>query len=552
MVNQYDLISVGGGLGGFVAALRAHELGLRPLILEKTNLLGGVAAYSGGSAWIPNTDIARAAGYDDTPQAAARYMDFLGDGKAVIDEQLRDAFLASGPEAIRFLTDIGVPFHVTDTPDSAFPNGDGSKRAGRVLGVIFNGIELGRYQAMLRRSPYYPRPGISHMELNAAGSFRQAVADAAAELDERTRNDRLTFGGGLMASLIHAALLERGIECRTRSRALRLLADEGRVVGVVFSREDGAEVTAHGAVMLATGSYGYAPFAAQLEGLPDFSEQAPPVGEGDALLLAGDVGAAVVRAGNGFCTIGFRSKRFHPGTRIPMHLPLIGSVGLPHGIVVNQKGRRFGDESQHGTFMSAFRGTGGYGGVRFENWPAFWICDDEFRREGHEIMGARDSWPGEDLVRSDTLAQLADALEIDRAGLESTVGRFNEFATTGHDLDFDRGAHAGFRPNRNEERLPNPSLGALTRPPFWGARVQILGAGMGSHGLRIDAKGRVLSWRGLPIEGLYATGNATAFTDHPFGYQDGLANARNITYAFIGATTAAATTERTATALTTR
>ena len=39
---------------------------------------------------------------------------------------------------------------------------------------------------------------------------------------------------------------------------------------------------------------------------------------------------------------------------------------------------------------------------------------------------------------------------------------------------------------------------------------------------------------------LYATGNATAYTDVPFGYQDGLANARNITYAFTGVTHAAA------------
>lgn len=538
--GEYDLISVGGGLGGFVAALRVQALGLRPLILEKTDLLGGVAAYSGGSVWIPNNHLAAAAGYEDSHDEAAAYLDFLGDSKAIHDASLRRAFLNAGPAAVRFLCEeIGIPFEVTGSCDSAYPDGAGSKPGGRTLEVSFDGVALGPYQRLLRRSPYYPSPGILLREIEeAGGSINAAVAATASQLHTRRKNDFLARGGGLMASLIHAALVERGIECKTNARVVELIIEDRTVAGVVVRKgDDGDTIRARGMVMLATGSYGYAPYAAELEGLPGFSEQAPPGVEGDGLVLGSQATAAVVRAGNGFCTVGFLSRRMHPGTSIPMHLPLIGSAAFPHSIIVNRAGVRFGDESAHGMFMVSFRETGNYGAIQFRNWPAFFICDDRFR--AYPIMGAGDEWPAEDLKSAMTIAGLAQELGIDEAGLDKTIKRFNLFAELGQDQDFGRGRSSALRSRRNDEDLPNQMLGALQVPPFWGARLQILGAGMGSHGLRIDSSGRVLDWREEPIQGLFATGNALAYTDVPFGYQDGLANARNITYAYLGANTVA-------------
>jgi hypothetical protein len=50
-MKEYDLIVVGGGSGGIGAALAAGRLGLRVLLLEKQNYLGGNAAQSGVSVW---------------------------------------------------------------------------------------------------------------------------------------------------------------------------------------------------------------------------------------------------------------------------------------------------------------------------------------------------------------------------------------------------------------------------------------------------------------------------------------------------------------------
>jgi len=40
--NQYDLIVVGAGPGGYVAAIRAAQLGLNTAIIEEKHLGGGL------------------------------------------------------------------------------------------------------------------------------------------------------------------------------------------------------------------------------------------------------------------------------------------------------------------------------------------------------------------------------------------------------------------------------------------------------------------------------------------------------------------------------
>ena len=41
MKNNYDLIVIGSGPGGYVAAIRASQLGLKTLVIEKDKL-GGI------------------------------------------------------------------------------------------------------------------------------------------------------------------------------------------------------------------------------------------------------------------------------------------------------------------------------------------------------------------------------------------------------------------------------------------------------------------------------------------------------------------------------
>src|SRR3989449_10999388 len=47
MANEYDLIVIGAGTGGYVAAIRAAQLGLGVAVVEKQKALGGTCLMWG-------------------------------------------------------------------------------------------------------------------------------------------------------------------------------------------------------------------------------------------------------------------------------------------------------------------------------------------------------------------------------------------------------------------------------------------------------------------------------------------------------------------------
>ena len=50
---EVDLVSIGSGIGGLSAAITAHDNGLKAIVLEKSEQVGGVTALSQGQVWIP-------------------------------------------------------------------------------------------------------------------------------------------------------------------------------------------------------------------------------------------------------------------------------------------------------------------------------------------------------------------------------------------------------------------------------------------------------------------------------------------------------------------
>src|SRR2546428_5225807 len=47
MANEYDVVVIGAGTGGYVAAIRAAQLGLSVAVVEKQNALGGTCLLVG-------------------------------------------------------------------------------------------------------------------------------------------------------------------------------------------------------------------------------------------------------------------------------------------------------------------------------------------------------------------------------------------------------------------------------------------------------------------------------------------------------------------------
>src|SRR5213080_2407527 len=93
--REVDLLVAGAGPAGMTAALVASLEGLDVLLCEKSDQVGGTGSTSAGTLWIPGNSQSKAAGFNDSADAAARYLDALISGAA--NRDLRTAFLQTGP-----------------------------------------------------------------------------------------------------------------------------------------------------------------------------------------------------------------------------------------------------------------------------------------------------------------------------------------------------------------------------------------------------------------------------------------------------------------------
>src|SRR5690349_2373212 len=106
-----DIIVVGGGGAGLSAAISAAERGMRTLLLERREKLGGSTALAIGSITAAGTRWQRAKGIDDTPDALLE--DMASIPGVVVDAdapELRAILAAEAAPALQWLDDRGVPF----------------------------------------------------------------------------------------------------------------------------------------------------------------------------------------------------------------------------------------------------------------------------------------------------------------------------------------------------------------------------------------------------------------------------------------------------------
>ncbi len=146
---QVDVLVFGSGAGGLTAALVASIEGLGVLVFEKTDLVGGTTATSGGTIWAPGAPPIARAGGKATPEDARRYLkEELGEW---FDTPLVDAFLASSPEAVAYLEKHSeVRFDHTRNPDYHVETPGGSATRHAMTASAFDARELGAEFARLR------------------------------------------------------------------------------------------------------------------------------------------------------------------------------------------------------------------------------------------------------------------------------------------------------------------------------------------------------------------------------------------------------------------
>ncbi|WP_033925856.1 FAD-dependent oxidoreductase [Sphingomonas sp. 35-24ZXX] len=537
MVNQtYDVVIVGSGAAGAMAALRAADTGLKVVILEKTAKFGGTSATSGGVMWIPGHGMDGNA--DDTPDQA---LDYLGAViKAPVNRQRLAAYVHQAPKMLDFLRSTGVQPIAAAWPDY-FPDAPGARADRSVIFPTFDGRELGDNRYWLMREQYnrFKLFGRYAMDLTETFSLmmqQKGWRFTAARMIARywsdfgtrrigPRDRRFTQGAALMGA-VYKQVFDRGVELKLQTGLDELVVDDtGRVSGVI-ARCHGRRllIAARHGVVLAAGGFEWNQALRDrfypVPGLTRHSSTPEDANRGEALIAAEQIGADTEHTDQGwwiptttFPTPG--ASNFHE-----IHQAAF-DVGRPWSVCVNRTGKRFVNEAT---------GYDSFGQAMVEdhlktgaNIPCWLIFDAKFRQKfsaGGLMPTAHTpeqrvpiDWWDRYVWRAPTIAALAEKIGVPADTLQATVSAMNEYARTGIDTEFGRGGNVYDRFFGDPTVTPNPNLGPIDVAPFYA--VPINNGDLGTKGgVRCDERARVLDRQGRPVENLYAAGNCAG---SPFG-----------------------------------
>ncbi|MGN7860910.1 FAD-dependent oxidoreductase [Microbacterium sp. 22303] len=531
-VDTCDVLVIGSGAGGLSAAIAAGHNGAEVIVVEAADKVGGAAAYSGGQVWAGLTDPAREAGINDSRADVAAYLEWLSESGA--DPALRDVYISRGPEAIRFLRDLGVPLTVIRrSPDYYYPIAPGSKPEGRIHEIEpWNERQLNDLSDIVATSPYGAGWLSTQDRVDAGG--QAPTPELEARKRQRFEAGQRCGGPGLAAALARSAA-DQGAHFAPSTRAVRLLSDGSRVTGAVVRDSRGErEIHARSGVIVATGGYDWNPERQRdLDKIADLRSMAPSTTRGDHFELTGPLGAAVAVVRQPY-TSGAVFGTHTPGEdREGEPVFRYFTPGLPHSIVVNAAGRRFADDSFH---MSLVEGVVGGRDGTGHNWPA-WVVVDQTYLDSYAMGAVPPGGPLPDGMAATgaTIAEVAQRAGIDPSGLRDEIDRFNQFSQSGNDSDFHRGTLPYTLTLHGDPRLPNPNLGALRKPPFHAFPLTRVGVNCPAAGIVIGPDGDVRTEAGESIPGLYAAGNCTAQLDIGVGYNSGIGNQRGLLYGYLAA-----------------
>jgi 3-oxosteroid 1-dehydrogenase len=517
--ESVDLLIVGSGGGGMVAALAALDSGLAPLIVEKQALVGGSTGMSGGMVWMPNNPLMQAEGIADSHEDGLAYLaDVVGDVGAASSPARREMFLTAGQEMINFLLRKGIRLERCAGWSDYYPNHKGGNAAGRAVeGIPFDAAELGSWRDNVQ-PPLAKSYGfvVKTNELRAVQYFNRAprafaiasrvlLRTAAARI---RRRDILTNGASLIAQMLKALIELGGGEppLWTNAAMEDLMVEDGRIVGARITRDGSSlNIQARKGVLLAAGG-----FAHNAEMRRRYSGDQPNEGQW-SIANPGDTGEVLQTA----MRLGAKTDLLDEAWWLPstgLAGGVGGSIGLarqrPGAIYVDSTGRRFCNESN--SYVEVGKAMYANNAV-----PCWQIFDEGYVRR--YVAGAnplKRRLPPEliergAIKRGDTIGELARQIDVPAKGLMRTIQRFNEFAAKGLDPDFGRGQSAYNDCLGDPGYRPNASVGPVDRAPYYA--TQIYPADVGTcGGVVTDAHAQILDEHDQVINGLYATGNITA------------------------------------------
>ena len=453
---HFGVVVVGGGNAGFCAALSAREQGARVLVVEKAP-----EAWKGGNTFF--TAGAFRFAYNDLDQVRTLIPD-LSDAEIEaieLDPYPEDQYF---DDLMRVTENLADPDLAMSLVRQSFPTMQWLRGKGL------------RWILMFGRQAYK----VNNKFRFWGGLVVEAVGG----------------GVGIVEAQVTRAQNE-GIEIRYGTKATRLLLDRaGSVTGIEVRGPDGFDTILARAVVLCAGGFqANAEMRTRYLGKDwDLARvRGTPYNTGDGIRMALDVGAQPFGHWSSCHAVAWDYNAPPFGDR---------KVGdgfqkhsYPLGIIVNLRGERFLDEGADFRNYTYAK----YGGeiLKQPHRAAFQIFD------GKVVHMLRDEYRIREVTKAtaDTIEDLADKLEIDRAGLVRTVREFNAAVQDG---PFNPAIKDG-KCTRGIHPMKSNWAQCLDTPPFVGYAVTC-GITFTFGGLRINERAQVLDTEGNPISGLYAAG----------------------------------------------
>ncbi|MCD8339808.1 MAG: FAD-dependent oxidoreductase, partial [Burkholderiales bacterium] len=375
-----DIVGVGSGIAGMVAAINSAEHGAKVILLEKMPFLGaGASGICGGQFAVAGSKLQKSKGVEYDPPQALVY-DIIGNGHNYNNLTSLKLLAENLPRSVDWAID----------------------------------------------------------------KFNLQFEDQPMQYRAEFQNNRTIYlkdGCAPMAETLRQAVRKTDIDVLTNTRANKLIVENGRVVGVEATGKDGAKYTVLGkAVLLATGGYG-ANKDMLVEPLKSALYYGPVSATGDGHKMAAEIGAPLElmefgkRYPNGIEAAPGQAKSIIQGNYRAL---------LKSGILVDAKGNRvINEKASNNTIMQLLEKMPHQTLFLVMDKPSFdgfvegvhtlGITDGELEK----WLAANGSEPPL-FAHGETLEEAATHVGINAENLKKTIERYNGFVKNGKDEDFGR------------------------------------------------------------------------------------------------------------------
>ncbi|MDR3053593.1 MAG: FAD-binding protein [Coriobacteriales bacterium] len=384
---DYDVVVIGGGLSGGVAAAKASEGGKKVAVLQKAEV--AISNGAGGAAW--NSKMQQELGVEFDPWEAVIEWTRQGENRADLD-LLKTWIYNSGP-AMDWL----IP--LTNDVEG--------------VGPVICGLNAGMDYPDAWNYAY----GTVHMWIGQM----QALAQWCLDYTEQN-------GGTVYYSTPGVQILREGDK-------------SGKITAVIGLKEDGTYIKLNAAsVILAAGDYGNNPvlraqYLPHAEGLIT-AYMRPDINTGDGQYMGTYIGGKMQLAPH--CS----NIHYDPPTEVPD----VPGSGIPW-LFVNKNGKRFCNEDvQYGQLYAQAMNQPDFTHYQIfdENFRTDWedMGSGMMKKEPPVpiVEGVDQGVVDGKVLKADTIADLAAAIKVDAIALQATVDRYNVLVDAGYDDDYGKQA----------------------------------------------------------------------------------------------------------------